>query len=154
MNDVTAGRVDDYEKAALDLANQLVAIFAVAVPSIGHDKSVGVEEGSRGVSEIKPTLGKARLAFGFIPLEILNRGIRSTASKRYRAIKIYRNEPMERDVGNHVKASIKLSLWNIFGFWTLMVPYRVIGPKNRSPARAPVQEPVSFRNFVRSAARS
>ena len=54
----------------LNLAYQLVAIFAVAVPSVGLDQTVWVEEGSGSVGEIKPALGKARVAFRFIPFEI------------------------------------------------------------------------------------
>src|SRR5690554_3555522 len=59
-DDVVPGCVDHHEQAMLNLAYQLVAIFAVAVPSVGLDQTVWVEEGSGSVGEIKPALGKAR----------------------------------------------------------------------------------------------
>jgi len=65
-DDVVPGRVDHHEQALFDLAHQLVAIFAVAVPGIGLDQTVWVEEGSGSVGEVEPALGKARVALRFI----------------------------------------------------------------------------------------
>ena len=69
-DDVVPGCVDHHEQAMLNLAYQLVAIFAVAVPSVGLDQTVRVEESSGRVGEVKPALGKARVALGFISFEI------------------------------------------------------------------------------------
>jgi len=54
------GGVDHHEQALFDLAHQLIALFAVAVPGIGLNDAIRVEEGSGGVSEIKPAFLKSR----------------------------------------------------------------------------------------------
>lgn len=72
---IVPGCIDDYEQAMLNLADELVAIFAVAVPSASLDQTVRVEEGSGCVGEIKPALGKARIAFRFIPFEIYDSNV-------------------------------------------------------------------------------
>lgn len=64
------GRVDHHKQALFDLAYQSVAIFVIAVTGIRLDHTVRVKEGSGGISEIEPALGKARVALGFISFEI------------------------------------------------------------------------------------
>ena len=65
-----ARSVDHHEQTLIDHSRQLVALLTLAVPGVGLHDSVEIKKRSRRVSKIKSALGKARLAFGFIPFEI------------------------------------------------------------------------------------
>ena len=67
---IVSRREDHHKNALIHLAHQLIASFTITVTGVGLNQAFGVEEGPRGVGEVKAPLNEAEVALGLISFEI------------------------------------------------------------------------------------